>query len=324
MAIRKRRISRHATRRLSQRGRGKWLKTIGIPLLGILLVVTVALVWGSYLKAKSDALADAQERGEWTLDVDASPVVPLTNPTLVAGYARPGGNIQKTQDTTYTGVTIPLGSCDAPLPYTLELPTTLSGDTGISFASGAPALANHVASLKAKGLYVVGVFDVTCFDTADAATRTYRKGLEMTLISLFVKAGVNDILLTGLPVGNDYAETLSTQYLKDIRSLFTAGASTVTPALGVTLSPTAFVGDETAEDGSPIYAGSLTPGRLLSACDYLVLDVRGQGAYLDETLQNMQYAYVRYNLRLLMSNNDASLISKTAKHGFTRIWEYGR
>ena len=322
MAIGKRRISRRATRRLSHRGRGKWFKTWGIPLLCVLAVVVIALAWGSYLKAKSDALANAQEMGEWVLDTDATPIVNLSNPTLIAGYAAPGGNVKKMQDATYGGVTIPLGSCDS-IPYALEVPSTMSNGLGVPMVSGAPSLASHVATLKSKGFYVIGVFQVTCFNTTDVATRTQRKGLEMTLLSLFAQAGINDILLVGLPAGSDSADSASVAYLQEVRELF-ASLPQAMPALGVSLSASAFAGDETDEDGNPLYAGSLTPGRMLSVCNYLVWDTRNEGVFLEETLQAMQYAYVRYNLRLLMSNSNATGIANTSQHGFTRIWEYGR
>lgn len=282
-------------------------------------MITVALIWGSYLKSQSDALAQAEAAGEWSLDEEtATPVIHVTPPALRAGYASPGGNLRRAEDASYGGVTLRLGACTKALPYTLNA----SKELDLSYASDAPSLASHVATLKSKGLYVIGVFEVTSFNTADTATRTYRKGLEMTLLSLFASAGVNDILLTGLPAGSDDADALAVAYLKEVKELW-ATMPVSSPALGVALSHGVFQSDVNQEDGSPIYAGELTPGRMLKVCDYLALDLRGEGVGTHDILYGMQYAYVRYSLRLLMPLSETSLITTTSGRGFGRILEYG-
>ena len=95
-----------------------------------------------------------------------------------------------------------------------------------------------------------------------------------------------------------------------------------TPALGVALTPLAFQSDTNQADGTPIYAGELTPGRMLKVCDYLTLDTRGYGDSINQLLLGMQYAYVRYSLRLLMPVSAPAAITTAASRGFGRILEY--
>ena len=312
--------TRRSTRRLSS-GRGKKLfKKIASPLLLVFLVVTAALIWGSYLKAQSDALAQAEAEGEWWLDEEtASPIMHVKTPELRAGYAAPGGTLRQAEDASYGGVTIPLGSCAQPLPYTLDVAEGLD----LTFAQGAPSLAAHVSALKSNGLYVIGVFEVTTFDTSDVSLRAYRKGLETALLSLFAQTGIDDILLVGLPAGDDNKDLMTATYVNDIKETW-ATLPVDPPVLGVALTPSAFQSDINQEDGSPIYAGQLSPGRILSACDYLSLDLRGYGASSDDLLKDMQYAYVRYSLRLLLPISEYDTIVQISKRGFERILEYGR
>lgn len=322
MALTKRnpgdRLARRATRRTSLRHRDprKWRK-MWLSIIGAIAVIAVALVWGNHLKSESDARRAAEEAGDWLLEAETAVPIPVTVPTVNAGYAAPSQKMQTSQDLSYNAVTFDLGSCLTPLHYSVELPAL----SGLSVSDGAPTLTSEVTRFKNAGLYVVGVFTVTSFDTSDISEKTLRRGLEMTLLSLYAKAGVDDILLLGLPVGTDTADAATTAYLLDVEALFASVPAKV-PALGVALSPTAFVGDTLEDDGSFIYAGNLTPGRMLSACDYLALDLRNVGAQVGDILNGMQYAYVRYNLRLLTSLEQPGTAKDAVSHGFERIFEY--
>ncbi len=322
MALTKRnpgaRLARRATRRTSFRHRDptKW-RRIWLWIIGAAVIITVALLWGNHLKAQSDARRAAEEADDWLLEEETAVPIPVAVPSVNAGYAAPTQKMQTSQNISYDAVTFDLGSCLTPLPYSVELPAL----SGLSISNGAPALASEVTRFKNAGLYVIGVFTVTSFDTSDISEQTLRRGLEMTLLSLYAKAGVDDILLLGLPVGSDSADAAATTYLLDVETLFASVPAEV-PALGVALHPTAFVGDTLAEDGSFIYAGNLTPGRMLSACDYLALDLRTAGAQVGDILKGMQYAYVRYNLRLLTSLEQSDTADYALSHGFGRIFEY--
>ena len=322
MALTKRnpgaRLARRATRRTSLRhGDPRKRRRIWLWIIAALLVIVLALVWGNYLKAESDARRAAAEKDEWLLEADTAIPIPVAVPSVNAGYAAPSQKMQTSQDMSYDAVIFDLGSCLAPLPYSVELPSM----SGLTVNSGAPTLVSDVTRFQNAGFYVVGVFTVTSFDTDDVSQQALRRGLEMTLLSLYAKAGVDDILLMGLPVGSDTTDQAVTDYLLEVESLW-ASIPVSTPALGVVLPPAAFVGDTLAEDGSFIYAGNLTPGRMLAACDYIVLDLRQAGAQVGDILQGMQYAYVRYNLRLLTSLTQPDTAKYALSHGFSRIFEY--
>ena len=321
MALRKKnpgdRYARRATRGFSRQDPAKRRRLIAV-ISCALAAVILALVWGNFLKAESDAHRAAEEAGEWLLDENAATPIPVSVPAVNAGYAAPSGKMANVEGLSLQAVTLDLGSCGTPQPYQVELPT----GSGLTVAEGAPALASEVRRFKNAGLRVIGVFTVTSLNITDVTERTLRRGQEMTLISLFAKAGVDEILLLGLPVGSDSLDAAATDYLMETETLL-ASIPAALPAVGVALHPSAFVG-EVAEDGTLLYAGSLTPGRMLAVCDYIALDLRGSGAQLTDILQGIQYAFVRYNLRLLTTQAQPELTSTAVSHGFSRIMEYGK
>ncbi len=321
MALRKRnpggRYARRATRGFSRHDPSKRRRLIAV-ISCALAVVILALVWGNFLKAESDARRAAEEAGEWLLDENAAVPIPVSVPAVNAGYAAPSGKMSNSDKLELQAVTLDLGACGSPLPYQVEFPT----GSGMTVNEGAPELASEVRRFKNAGLRVIGVFTVTSLNATDLTERTLRRGQEMSLFSLFAKAGVDELLLLGLPVGGDSLDTTATDYLLEMETLLASVPATL-PAVGVALYPAAFVG-EVGEDGTLLYAGSLTPGRMLSVCDYIALDLRGLGGQVTDVLQGMQYAYVRYNLRLLTAQNQPELTEAAVSHRFSRILEFGK
>lgn len=313
-------FARRATRRASLRDRDprRFKRTVGI-ILGCVAVVVLALIWGNHLKKESDARRAAEEADQWLLEEATAVPIPVAVPSVNAGWAAPSQKMQTSRDLTYSAVTFSLGSCLTPQPYRVALPEA----SGLSVTEGAPDLESEVRRFKNAGLYVIGVFTVTSFDTNDMTERTLRRGQEMALLSLYAKAGIDDLLLLGLPTGNDTADASAVSYLREVEALL-ASIPVSVPAVGVALYPTAFVGETPAEDGSLVYAGSLTPGRMLAVCDYLALDLRETGGGTAALLKEMQYAYVRYDLRLLTPLSQPEIAEAAATHGFSRIWEYGQ
>lgn len=311
------RYAKRSTRRVFSRDPKKRNRIILVTACA-LAVVILALVWGNVLKAQSDALRAAEEAGEWLLNEETAIPIPVPVPAVSAGYAAPSGKMANVEGLSLQAVTLDLGTCSAALPYGVDLPA----GSGMAVSDGAPDLSSEVRRFKGAGLRVIGVFTVTSLSATDVTERTLRQGQEMTLLSLFCKAGVDEILLLGLPVGNDTLDAAATEYLLKVEALFASIPATV-PALGAALYPAAFAG-EVSEDGTILYAGSLTPGRMLSACDYLVLDLRGLGTQVSDVLQGMQYAYVRYSLRLLTAQTQPELTDAAVNHGFLRVLEFGK
>lgn len=306
------------TRRRSAHRDPKRTKHLILACLIPLAVIIVALIWGNHLKAESDAYRAQMEAGAWTLDEEIAIPIPVATPSVNAGYAPPSGKMQTSELLDYQAVTLDLGSCLAPLPYSPALPEA----SGMTVASGAPDLSSEIARFQNAGLHVIGVFTVTSFDTSDITERTLRQGQEMTLLSLFAKAGIDDILLLGIPTGSDALDVAATDYLRKAEALL-ASVPAAVPALGIALYPAAFSSGEVSEDGDILYTGGLTPGRMLSVCDYLALDLRGLGTQTSDILHEMQYAYVRYDLRLLTSRAQPETTAAAVSHGFEQIFEFG-
>ena len=287
-------------------------------LVAVLLVAALALVWGSYLKAEADARAAAAERGEWTLDPGVTTPIPVEVPDIRAVSIKPQGNVGDILIAgQHGGVILPLGSVEQPLAYLSSVGTA----AGLSIAADAVSLPEDVARVQKRDLNVTGTFTVTCFDESDPSLRTYRRGLELALLREYAEAGMNDILLLGLPAGDDIADGLATAFLADLKALLAELESP--PALGVALLPACFTveGETETEAGSP-YAGSLTPARMLNVCDYVAMDLRDcDASEVASILPRIPYAYVRYSLRLLLDRNTPAAVEDTLSHGFTRIFE---
>ena len=295
------------------------------------LTVTVALIWGSALKRRSDAYRESVEPDAWTLGEEVPALPSLTVSDFRGVSLSPGQSVDGvTAAGKYSGVVLTL-SPDASgcLPYRLPL----AEGSALTTAEGAPALESEVSRLHRAGLTVAGVFTVRCLGsdyTADPALAAYQRGLELGLLVNIANAGVDDILLVGLPYGNDNADARTLNFLTDLKQ--SLGYADHQPAIGVAMGPDGFAArpEEVTEnsDASPesesngqLYAGRLTPGRMLTVCDYLALDLRGYEAVSAEAvLKNIRYAYARYALRLLC--DDPTVTEEAEQHGFTRIMEW--
>ena len=348
MAIRRKRESRDQrrfTRGSTKRGivlrppAHPW-RIVGA-VLGVIAVVVLALVWGSYLKTKSDAFREAQERGEWTLEDDSAPLRSPSVPNLRAVSIKPMGNVGDIIIAgDHGGVIMTLRSGDGTLCYRSDV----GERAGLATESDAPILAEDVARVSRRGLHTICAFTVTCFDAPDTATHAYLRGLELALLREYAEAGMNDILLFGLPAGTDGKDADTMTFLSDLQALL-ADLPTP-PAVGVALSVECFTTEEhpipthseavsssesetsalppvRIPDGKPPhYVGDITPARLLTACEYLVLDLRFLTAEETETvLPHLPYAYTRYSLCLLTEKNSPAIAEEILSHGFERVLE---
>ena len=280
------------------------------------LVAALALVWGSYLKAEADARHAAAERGEWTLDPETATPIPVDVPDIRAVSIKPQGNVGDILIAgEHDGVILPLGSASGTLNYT----SSVAAEAGLSMAPDAVSLPEDVARVQKRGLNVTAVFTVTCFEETDPALRAYRRGLELALLREYAGAGMDDILLLGLPAGDSASDGLSMGFLTELRTLLADLENP--PALGAALSLACIDGGGTETETSP-YAGNLTPARILKACDYVALDLRGcTEEEAAAVLPRISYAYVRYSLRLLLNRQTPASAEDALSHGFERIFE---
>lgn len=336
MAIRKKRESRDQrryTRSSTKKGfvlrRPAHLGWMIAAVLAAAAVVAVALVWGNYLKAESDAYRQQMELGEWTLDPEVPPAIPVTVPDIRAVAIKPEGNVGDILIAgDCQGVIMTLNAEDGTLLYS----SAIGAQAGMTVHAEAISPADDVARVSKRGLRVICAFTVTWHRAEDAAARTYLRGLELALLREYAEAGMNDLLLFGLPAGNDESDAVAVAFLQDLRALL--ADLPIPPAVGVALPLEAFSSDGTdipAEDGTvpglpadtpPLYAGNVTPARLLTACDFLAADMRTLPPDgVAEVLPHIRYAYVRYALRLLVDKNTPEAAEEALSHGFERVFE---
>lgn len=303
-------------------------------LLAALAVIGVALITGTYLKAKSDAYRQDLEQGNWTLEEETTPPRPLAVPDIRAISIIPQGNVGDILiNGHHGGVILPLRDGAGTLLYTSEV----AAAAGLTLSTAPVDLAADTSRVQNRDLNVTCALTLTCFDQTqtDTALRAYYRGLELALLREYAEAGMDDFLLFGLPAGNQQNDRETVEFLRELRALLADLPNP--PAIGVALPPEAFATDDTytppidpsadaaagiPEGTAPLYAGNRTPARVGAACDYIAMDLRDRTP--DEVasiLPHIRYAYTRYALRLLIDKNDPDTLEDVLSHGFTRIFE---
>lgn len=338
MAIRKKREPR--ARRLAFRPTKKsfslrhsvhWGRVAAIA-LAVVAIVALALLWGSHLKTESDAYHEALEMGAWTLDPEMTISHPVSVPDIRAISIKPEGNVGDILIAgDHEGIIMTFTVGNGELLYRSSI-----GDTaGLSAATEAISLEQDVERVQKRGLRVICAFTITCFHAPDTATYAYLRGLELALLRECAEAGVDELLLFGLPTGTDNADNQTVEFLTELRNLL-AGLPTP-PALGVALPPQSYATDQTyiptdapesdlmpgiSEESAPLYAGNITPSRILNVCDYLAMDMRNLTPdEVSATLPHIRYTYVRFSLRLLIDKNSPTAVEDVLSHGFERVFE---
>lgn len=298
-----------------------------VPILCGLVGIVLALVLGNHLKAQSDAYREEQAENDWTVDGNIAPSAPVKVPDIRAAEIKPEGNVGDILIAgKHGGVILPL--CDG--TGTPLYASAVAAEAGMPVASDAPSLAEDVARISKRGLNVTCVYTLTCFTAADPAVAAYRRGLDLALLREFASARPDDILLLGLPSGHDTADKRAVDFLNELDALL--ADLPARPAIGAALPPSAFATEEqtsngaTAEDGNttqaPLYAGNISPARILAACDYLAMDLRSMSAVgVDTLLPHIQFAYVRHSLRLLVNQHDRDGVERVLDRGFERVFE---
>ena len=283
-------------------------------LLGMAVVAAAALLWGSYLKEKSDAFRDSVQNGEWTLDEEMADSIPVDVPSVRAHAMWPQDSVGSTLvDRQYDGVILQLNDPNGDLYYASSV-AGLAGKESLLLAAN---LSADVANLKNRGFYVICTYTVTCFEADDPAIRAYLRGLDLALLASYAEAGMDDLLLLGLPAGSAERDADTIRFLQELSALLAERGRR--PAVGVALPVDAFASEEGTDS---LYAGNLTPGRILTACDYLAMDLTDVSEEsTEQVLSSIRYAYVRYSLRLLMSQTDQEGIDGALAHGFERLLE---
>ncbi len=313
---------------------------VWIPVLCGLAGIVLALVWGNHLKARSDALHEEQARNDWTVNHAITEPTPVEVPDIRAQEIKPEGNVGDILIAGKAdGVILPLCD-DGGIPL---YASRVGAAAGMAIAESAPSLTDDVARVSKRGLNVTVVYTVTCFSAPDTATAAYRRGLDLALLRECAEASPDDILLLGLPSGDPAADRKAVDFLTELNALLADLPNR--PAVGAALLPSAFASDtltkgdgftqgktpaesesqdgrELPTENPPLYAGTVSPARILAACDYLAMDLRSMSAVGVETLlPDIQFAYVRHSLRLLVNIRDRGAVENALEHGYERVFE---
>ena len=203
------RYARRATRRTSSPTDPLRTKRVLAVALGAVAVVIVALVWGNILKARSDEYHANNPDVAWTLDEEtASAAVPPPAFTDAAVMS-PGGSVP----TDYEAALLDLGSGDGDSPYASEV---LSA-AGIASAQGGADLADDIARVRAYGMTAAGVFTVTALSEDDPVMAAYRRGLELARLTECASAGLDELILMGIPTGDAVTDRVAVDYVTDLK-----------------------------------------------------------------------------------------------------------
>ncbi len=285
---------------------------IAAVVLAVVAVITLALVWGSHLKAKSDAYRTDKEADRWLLDAEtATPLMPVSVPEAHLLEIKPEGNVGDILiQNSHDGVILPLSDAMGTLSYRSAVGET-AGRT-----VGTVALPEDVARVKRRGLRVSGVYTVTCFAAETAAEFIYLRGVELAILREFAESGIDDILILGLPA----EDTRTPDFLLDLKS--SLADMEKAPAIGAAITLDTLSAGMTDADGQIIYAGDPAAARLRRGCDYLALDLRAATPEgLVKLLPRLQYAYVRHTLRLMVDKDVPAAADALLSHGFVRVFE---
>ncbi len=342
------RYARRATRTHISHRRLRHPGRVIAAVIGTVVVIVAALIWGSVLDRRSEAIRDREAARDWILDEGIAPPLLTDVPAVRAMTIFPEENIGPILIAgEHGGILLPLAASDGTLYFASAVAAEaglLPSVDGDAVAGDAPmstglSLADEVERIARRDLRVILTYTVTYPTITDAPRRTYRRGLELALLAEYAAAGADELLLVGLPCGEEAADRETVTFVEELRGMLAADPQP--PAVGISLPLTALATDPSAEDASsvantealtdadrfsssePLYVGHITPGRLSQVCDFLALDLRGETAVsLEERLSQLSYAYVRYSLRLLLPQDD-SVTEVALRHGFDRLLETG-
>ena len=312
------RYSRHVTKRRHKRPSIRPRQVVTVLLCGLAGVI-LALVLGNILQARSNTLHSGDGDKDWMQDASISPLLPSNAPDIRAVAISPEGNVGDILLAgQHGGVILPL--CDG--NGTPLYASAMGEEAGLPVAADAPSLSKDIARISGRNLNVTVVYTLSCFTASDAATAAYRRGLDLALLRECAEAAPDDILILGLPYGSNAADRQAMDFLTDLNALLTDLPER--PSIGVALPPAAYERSSNADEetNQTLYAGNLSPARLRTVCDYLAMDLRSMSAEeIGILLPDIQYAYVRHSLRLLISSRDRNAVNAALDYGYERVFE---
>lgn len=285
-------IGRRRQERRHVRGR------VLVILASALIIFALSLVLGRYLQAQVAALPPRGEmpesmlQGQLPADTsDASEVSIMASNLALSPLSDPVAVNAAVEELT-------LGSREAVSLVVRDgagevhfRSTVARGLTGQEAAG--PDLGSLATTLREAGIYASAVFAVTSFAEPDAVARELQHAFEISLAAEVGAAGVDELLLVGLPITVDTLDDIAA-YVGEIAEQLDDDVHLVVAL------PHEIV------DGA---AGTVLASRLSQMADALALDLRGLDseayvAAVEDVFADASLYFSKYNMRVLFPGVD--------------------
>lgn len=277
-----------------------------IVVISAVIIAAFSLLLGSYLKAQVAALpergdipeqllsgqlpADTSDASEVSIMASILPLTQLDGETTVEDL------VEELTLGSREAVSLCLRSDGGEIFYRSAVSQNLTGQT----AEGAD-LAELLPALREAGIYTSAVFGANSFGETDTAVGELTRAYEISLCAEIGAAGVDEILLTGLPVTVDTLDAVIA-FLGEIRSQL---PESVQLAVAVPVDLTANA------------AGTVLAKQLSLWTDTLALDLRSLESAGGETLAeaaagvfaDASLYFSKYNMRVLIPETDDETFS---------------
>lgn len=265
------------------------------------IIFALSLMLGNYLRAQVAAIPprgdmpDALLSGQLPADTSDASEVSIMASNLPLGKLADAAAIDTVVEELTLGSREAVSLCLRDAAGEVHFRSTVAqGLTG-----QAPAgldLTLLLPALRDAGIYTSAVFAVTSFAESDSVARELQRAFEISLAAEIGTAGVDELLLTGLPVTVDTLDDI-TAYISEVAAQLPEDVQ-----LAVAVPP------ELVEGAS----GTVLSKQLSQHADTIALDLRGltpdEGKTYPEAVSaifaDASLYFSKYNMRVLLPDTD--------------------
>lgn len=284
-----------------RQARRKATSRILVVAVSAVIIFALSLMLGNYLKAQVAAIPprgdmpDELLSGQLPADTSDASEISIMASNLPLGELADAASIEAAVEALTLGsreaVSLCLRDAAGEVHFRSNVAQGLTGQapTGLDLPLLLPAL--HSANI-----YTSAVFAVTSFAEADAVARELQRAFEISLAAEIGAAGVDELLLTGLPVTVDTLDDV-TAYISEVDAQLPDDVQ-----LAVAVPP------ELVEGAS----GTVLSKQLSQYADTIALDLRGlapdEGKTYAEAVSvifaDASLYFSKYNMRVLLPDTD--------------------
>lgn len=290
-----------------RQARRKATSRVLVVAISAVIIFVLSLMLGTYLKTQVEALpprgdmpedllsgqlpADTSDASEISIMASNLPLSPLVDDAAIRSV------VEELTLGSREAVSLCLRDAAGEVHFRSTVAQGLTGQ-----ASAGLDLALLIPALRSANIYSSAVFAVTSFSEPDAVARELQHAFEISLAAEIGAAGVDEILLTGLPITVDtldditvYIEKIAVQLPDDVQ-------------LAVAVPP------ELVEGAS----GTVLSKQISQHANTVVLDLRGltpeDGQTYPEAVSTIfadaSLYFSKYNMRVLLPDTDDNTFSE--------------